>query len=465
MPSTPSSSPRLQRRALVSKLDRLRSGSDVHRLNFDWLIRLRWVAFIGQSAVIVASWQGLGLDFPYLILAVILFLEVLSNLALIGWARTSRPRHEAMGALVLIADIVFLTALLHFTGGAANPFALLYIIHVALAALILRPLWTWVITVISVAAYVGLHFFPNTAHYLPWASPPDISTLEVQGRWVAFFVSAAVIAFFINMIQRALQRRDEELIRVRDARMRDEKLASLATLAAGAAHEFSTPLSTIALVANELKHRLENRDVPDEFIDDARLIRDQVERCRDILRQMSADAGESMGELLQPMEVDELVDRVVDECRNPKQIDVTVHTDPGATIRVPPTAIAQALRGLVNNALDASADDQNVAVDIDDGDPHFIVEIRDDGVGMPTQVLERVGEPFFTTKEAGDGMGLGVFLARTLIEKIGGQLHIASAVGEGTTVTAHLPADPSLTPPRDSETDGHHSNPFEVFHE
>ena len=145
----PSSSRPLNRRGLVSQLNRLRTGPDVHRLNFDWLIRLRWVAFIGQTAVIVASATVLDLGFPYLVLALILLLEVFSNLALIAWARTSRPRHEAMGALVLIADIVFLTVLLHFTGGAANPFGLLYLIHVALAALVLRPFWTWAVTMLS----------------------------------------------------------------------------------------------------------------------------------------------------------------------------------------------------------------------------------------------------------------------------------------------------------------------------
>ncbi len=470
MTPPPTSPPR---RSLVSQFNRLRTGPDVHRLNFDWLIRLRWVAFIGQSAVIIISSLVLHLSLPYPVLAVILLLEVLSNLALIAWARTSRPRHEAMGAVVLIADILFLTVLLHFTGGAANPFGLLYLIHVALAALVLRPLWTWLVTLISSAAFIGLHFFPDTTHYLPWATQPELWTLETQGRWVAFIVSAAVIAFFINMIQRALQRRDEELIRIRDAQLRDEKLASLATLAAGAAHEFSTPLSTIALVANELKHRLEEDEAPEDFIDDAALIRDQVERCREILRQMSADAGESIGELARTMTVGQLLGRILGGCRDPDRVDLVIDVDDATELQAPPTALTQALRGLVNNGIDASGPDQRVDLHVRDGAERSLqFQIRDRGVGMSQEVLERIDEPFFTTKEAGAGMGLGVFLARTLIEKLGGRLDFSSAPGQGTTTTVVLPLTPTLTSYESSEfsefdapPNFETSNPFEVFHE
>lgn len=417
----------------------LRSQDDVHRLNFAWLIRLRWVAFIGQSGVIITAALMLDIDFPYLILASILLVEVLSNLALIAWARTGRPRHEALGALVLIADIVFLTALLYFTGGANNPFSLLYFIHVALAALILKPLWTWGVTLLSVGAFIGLYFFHYPTQYNPWAAPHDIGSLETQGKWVAFVVSAAVLAFFINMIQKALTRRDEELIRVRDAQMRNEKLASLATLAAGAAHEFSTPLSTIALVASELQRGLEKEDLPSHYVDDAELIRSQVERCRDILRQMSADAGESLGEFARPVGLTELIDHTLEGCRDISRVRVSIETDRRAELTVPPTALGQALRGLVNNGLEASAPDQFVDVVARARGEEIVVEISDRGTGMAPEVLSRAAEPFFTTKEAGQGMGLGIFLARTLVEKINGRLELSSTPGKGTVATVVLP--------------------------
>ena len=433
-----------------AEVRRLRTAPDVHRLNVAWLIRLRWVAFVGQTGVIIAAGLLLGLELPFGILAAILGLEVLSNLALIAWARQGRSEHEAMAALVLIADIVFLTALLFFTGGAANPFSLLYFIHIALAALVLSPLWTWGVVAVSAGAYIGLHFFSESARYLPWATAPDIWTLDTQGRWFAFVVSAGVIAFFINMIQKALVERDRELIRIRDEKMRNEKLASLATLAAGAAHEFSTPLSTIAIVSNELRRGLEDQEIPARFVDDAALIRDQVERCRDILHQMSADAGESMGEAARPLSAAELAARTLEGCRDAGRVDVDDRTPAGTETTLPPTALCQALRGLVNNALEASDDDQTVDFVVRHGDGELIIEICDRGCGMEPEVLERVAEPFFTTKEADEGMGLGVFLARSLVEKIDGSLTIDSTPGQGTDIIVRLPerlpADSPLAP-------------------
>ncbi|TXD38151.1 HAMP domain-containing histidine kinase [Lujinxingia vulgaris] len=418
---------------------------DVHRLNFAWLIRLRWVAIIGQTAVVMVSNAFLDVEFPYPMLSLVLFVEVLSNLALIAWAKTGRPRHKALVALVLLADIAFLTALLFLTGGAYNPFSLLYFIHIALAALLLRPLWTWAVTAVCISCYIGLYFV-YASHHLPWALRPNIASMEVQGKWAAFVVSSAVLAFFINMIQQTLNRREEELHRAREAKMRNERLASLATLAAGAAHEFSTPLSTIALVASELHRGLESQDVPDYFLEDARLIREQVERCREILLQLSADAGESMGELARPARIEELVAQMLRDCRNPARVQVNLHTERAASISAPISALAQALRGLINNAIDASAPDQPVNLSVfDDGD-HIRLNIEDHGSGMPPHVLARVGEPFFTTKPTGSGMGLGVFLARTLVEKIGGSLRIDSDLGCGTRITVLLPASAPEAP-------------------
>lgn len=433
---------------------RFHATDDVHRLNFAWLIRLRWVAIIGQTAVILTTATFWGFDFPYWILGLILCVEIVSNLALVGWAKTGRPRHEALVTVVLFADIAFLTALLYFTGGASNPFALLYLIHVALAALVLRALWTWIITAICTLSYVGLYFFTTTIEQLPWGPPPPITTLETQGRLVAFFISAMVLAFFVNMIQKALSRRDQELIRARDAQMRNEKLASLATLAAGAAHEFSTPLSTIALVATELQRGLEKVEAAPHFVEDAELIRDQVERCRDILRQMSADAGESMGEIARPVAISRLIELTLDGCRDRKRVQVCIKTDREASLSVPATALAQALRGLVNNAIEASPALALVNLTAWEETGRIVLEVSDTGTGMTPEVLLRVAEPFFTTKETGQGMGLGVFLATTLVEKIGGNLSVQSVLGEGTTAKVELPCSAEQSKPLESPQEG-----------
>jgi two-component system sensor histidine kinase RegB len=116
-----------------------------------------------------------------------------------------------------------------------------------------------------------------------------------------------------------------------------------------------------------------------------------------------------------------------------------------ARVRLPPRAITQALRSLVTNAQDASPADGMVVVRARmvqrDTGPQLRLEIIDRGPGMTPEVLARLGEPFFTTKAPGRGMGLGLFLARAVIEGVCGTLGILSQVGHGTTVTVGLPPE------------------------
>ncbi|MFU8802252.1 MAG: ATP-binding protein [Bradymonadaceae bacterium] len=416
----------------------LRAPGEVLRLNLAWIIRLRWVAIIGQTGVILAAHSVFDLDFPYSILFFILIIETLSNGALVLWARRlPRPRESLVG-FVLVFDIFFLTSLLYWTGGSFNPFSLLYFIHIALAALVLRSIWTWVVTLLCILGY-GALFFIYSQHDLDWVLRPQLWDIETQGRWAAFAVTAGVLAFFINRIQLALTRRDSEIIRIRDSQIRSERLAALATLAAGAAHEFSTPLATIAVVAGELERGLERADAEPTLVEDTRLIRAEVERCRHILQQMSAGAGESPGELATTVCIGTLVDVTLDGLSRAHRVDFIVDATPTFAMRVPLTALGQALRGLLNNALDASAPEQTVELVIGAEQDTLCLEIRDQGRGISPELLDRVGEPFFTTKSPGQGMGLGVYLARSLVETIGGELEMSSTVGSGTTVRVRIP--------------------------
>jgi two-component system sensor histidine kinase RegB len=274
-------------------------------------------------------------------------------------------------------------------------------------------------------------------------------SMHVQGMWVAFAVAAVFIVYFIQRVRGALAERDAELTEARAASARHEKLASLATLAAGAAHELATPLSTIAVVAKELERAL-GAVAPDAApVADARLIREQVERCRAILSQMAADAGESTGEALATVAITTLLDAAVADLTPPARVrrDISAATATAAVVRVPPRALTQAFRGVLKNALEASTVDGDITVHLVADRNTWRLALQDSGGGMTPEVLARAGEPFFTTKN-GDGlsrgMGLGLFLARIVLERLGGGLEIDSAPARGTTVTLVLPVgDPA----------------------
>src|SRR5262249_42066091 len=194
-----------------------------------------------------------------------------------------------------------------------------------------------------------------------------------------------------------------------------ERLAALTTLAAGAAHELGTPLGTIAVAAKELERALARLDGLNavSLRDDARLIRDEVERCRRILDQMASDAGETAGETPALVPVDGLVRDVLDALAPDDVARVRVEglPVPGASA-LPRRAVTSAISSLLRNALDATRPPESVRLCVDADERALRVTVRDEGPGMTAEVLARAEEPFFSTKPPGKGMGLGLFLVR-----------------------------------------------------
>lgn len=405
------------------------------QINYGWLIRLRWSMVAGQLATILGVQWMLGLRLPLRPLLVIVGLEAASNVLAAALGRRWTAR-QAWMAGVMACDVVMCTGLLFFTGGPANPFSFLYLVQIALAATTLTGAWTWALTALALGCSAVLFL---------WHRPLPVShelymDLHLRGMWVAFGVAASFIVYFLLRIRRALALREAELAASRRLAARQERLASLATLAAGAAHELSTPLATIAVVMTELQRRASALAADPEATEDLRLVRAQVDRCRAILERMSVDAGETVGEGLVATPLGALIDGALADL--PAATPVRREADVGTAswrVRVPPRAFGQALRGLVKNAQEASPPGVPVSVAVRADGGTLAVEVSDRGPGIPAAMLERVGEPFFTTKPTGKGMGLGVFLARTTLERLGGNVRIASSA-TGTRVSIVLPA-------------------------
>jgi two-component system sensor histidine kinase RegB len=405
-------------------------------LNAQWLVRLRWAQVAGQAATILVVSAVLGVQLPGLALAAVVGVGLLSNLGLHLHLRVHRSGQERVrerllaGAMAL--DVALLTTLLHFTGGPLNPFGFLYLVQIALATVLLPAVWAWTLVALSFAAF-GLLLVDHR----PLPVPDET---RMYGMWVALGVASAFIVHFLLRILSALAMRERELTEARNLAARQERLASLATMAAGAAHELATPLSTVALVAKELEHHLARSGTP-QLVEDARLIREQVGRCRGILDQMAGGAA-TIGEGLQTIALAQLVADSTTGVRSHPEVRLIMAADLGAVaITVPPRAVSQALRSLVTNAQDASPAEEQVEFAVFMEGRRLRLEIRDRGPGMPREVLARVGEPFFTTKAPGRGMGLGLFLARAVIEGVGGALTLDSRPGEGTRVTVQVPMD------------------------
>jgi two-component system sensor histidine kinase RegB len=411
-------------------------------VNIQWLVRLRWAEIAGQAATVLVGQFALGGAVPMTELLAVIAVGLVSNLVIelyyFGDRRSrGEPRtvREAQIALVMMLDIALLTALLYFSGGPHNPFAFLYLVQIALATVLVRALWSWMLVGLS---FVGFGFL-LVAHQ-PLAIPDD---RRMIGMWVALGVASAFVVHFLRRITGALAERDAELTEARGLAARQERLASLATMAAGAAHELSTPLGTVALAAKELEHALGKASAQPELVADARLIREQVGRCRAILEQMAQGAG-TVGESVASCTVRELLDEALVGARDAPPVHQEAPAELArTTLRLPPRAVSQALRSLITNAQDASPPTAAVVVAVRGLDGTVEFAIRDRGAGIPREILERIGEPFFTTKPPGRGMGLGLFLARAVVEAVGGTLQIDSTDGAGTEVRVALPTDVS----------------------
>ncbi len=432
-------------------------------LNASWLLKLRWAAVVGQMLTIAFVGCVLKIPLFWEPLLVIIGATTVSNLFLHLWLSLHRqanpPTDDGHGfdlclGLVSTMDLLSLTALLYATGGVSNPFFLFLFVNLGLSAILLPRTWVWGLNVLAVFCFVFLLYDHYSIAVLE--SGPDLQPVRSSGVWsilqlgmiVAFAGCSSVVVYFLTRLTSSLRQHEFELREAQRLTAQNEKLEALGTLAAGTAHELATPLSTIAVVAREVEKAVESRLGDHEFnrelVDDIRLIRCELDRCRKILDRMSADAGQTIGEAMQAVSLDRLKTETLAGLSDAGRVDwKTLCCDKTTTALVPLMSLSQALRGLIQNGLDASTADRRVSVEVNcEQSSTWTIRVQDRGAGMIPETASRVGEPFFTTKPPGKGMGLGVFLADNLIRRLGGQMKFQSIVGNGTTVTIHLPNRP-----------------------
>lgn len=423
-------------------------------INAVWLAKLRWVAVAGQLVTIAIVAGPLGVALPLAPLLTLAGVTAGTNAIFWAWTRGMTHRaaadvptvfwHALLGGLMVL-DLVVLTLILKLTGGPTNPFAIFYFVNLALGGILLPARWAWLLVVMATAAFATICVVHSPL--APLKDPQRLMSLnELEalpvasgGSLIAFAACGSVIVSFTTWLTRELRRNQEARLLAEESRARSEKLEALGTLAAGAAHELATPLSTIAVVAKELEHELQEAEVSEVVISDMTLIRTELDRCRAILDRMSTKSGQATGEAPERLSAEALLGEVLAELPVSSQVQVQYRADAAATqIDAPRTALSQALRAVVQNALDACPREP-VRVLVS-ADQQLQILISDAGPGMPQEVLARAGEPFFTTKDPGSGMGLGLFLARSVVERLGGGITIDSLPGSGTTVRVTLPA-------------------------
>jgi two-component system sensor histidine kinase RegB len=410
-----------------------------------WLVTGRWTTLAAAAGAIIAGERAAENQLSGPEAATALLALLVSNLLLWWRVRNGRVTSTTLGGSLVCADVALLSWLLLECGGVLNPASVFYLVQIVLAALVLGRTWTWIVAALSVAGYAALFQTPTEALRSAQGMHPEIA-LHMRGMWIAFALAALIIAVLVTRLTMAVERRDRALEVLRDRGVRAARLAGLTTAVAGAAHELSTPLATIAVAAHELERATGQQTGDVEIARDARLIRIEIERCRSILDQMAGRIAEPMGESPQAGSVGQTIATALDRLSAGERTRVRAASGPEIAVVWPSGIVAQAVGNLLKNALQSSsAGDVELDAALVAGNRVRLL-IRDRGRGMSPSVLARVGEPFFTTKPAGSGTGLGVFVTRSAVEQLGGGFTLSSTLGDGTTAEITLPRDVTSRP-------------------
>jgi two-component system, sensor histidine kinase RegB len=407
-------------------------GRAADPIGLAWLVTGRWTTLAAAIGAVVAGQRAAEAQLTPAEATVAVLAILLSNLWLWWRVRSARPTSATMAGALVCADVLLLSWILLECGGVLNPASVFYLVQIVLVALVLGRTWTWIVTALSVTGYAALFLTPTDALRAAQGMHPEIA-LHMQGMWIAFAMTALIIAVLVTRLAISVERRDRALEVLRERGMRASRVAGLATVVAGAAHELSTPLGTIAVAARELERAIAQRGGDADLAGDARLIRVEIDRCRSILNQMAGRIAEPMGESPRP------IDEAIGLLGAGERARIQTASVPELPVVWPGGVVSQALGNLLRNALQASERDavQIGASRLADGRIQLIVVDR--GRGMTPDELSRAGEPFFTTKPPGSGTGLGVFVTRSAMEQLGGELALSSTLGAGTSATITLP--------------------------
>jgi two-component system sensor histidine kinase RegB len=400
------------------------------------LLIVRLVLLAVLCAVALLAPGAFGLNFARAPLLMLLGLMLALTLA--GYVRGRAAVTELEMFAHLLADTLALSAAMYFTGGYMNPLISLLLLPLVTAAVTLRARYAWALAAMTVLAYTVL-----MERYQPLELSGGATTmfsLHLAGMWITFVLSALIVAFFVQRMSASVRVRDLALAQAREQMLRQQQVAALGALAAGAAHELGTPLATMAVIARELELELSQKHsrlrTASSGIDDVRTLQQQIAACKGIVARLQNRAGAQNG-ASQPFDayVQELVEhwRLI---RPAASCCIDLRSATPAPYLTPDAALGQAIVNLLNNAADASS--EPIVLEASWTAQAIAIAVKDRGPGVARELLPKLGREPVTTKALGHA-GLGLVLARTTADHFGGELSLRNAPSGGLIAQLSVP--------------------------
>lgn len=355
----------------------------------------------------------------------------------------------------LLFDIIGLTTLLYFSGGANNPFVSYYLVPLTISAALLPWRFTWIIAGLSLLAYSLMLFYfqpltdvlPNNSHQHHGQGNSTGLNLHILGMWFTFALSSGLITYFVVKMANALRQQNQQQVANREDELRDEQILAVATLAAGTAHEMGTPLATMTVLLEELQAELQQSETqqeqrPHKFADDIALLSAQVDTCRRILAGLVSTAEIHSHHQKHTVVLYDYIDQLLlrwQIIRPQAEVDFSADTQTHQRSIDVDASLEQAISNLLHNAADASTKVISITVNVESAvDQDFaLITVRDQGPGLAIEIAEQIGKPFVSTK--GKGLGLGLFLSHATVDRYGGSIKLYNRPQGGTQAELRLP--------------------------
>ncbi len=429
------------------------------RENLKWLYILRNMMLftVMVTVFVVVNMMGVALPENQIWLGIF----AISILNLYTWLRLRTKEevteHEIFSQICM--DVIVLAYMLYLTGGASNPIIWVFLLPLIVTAIMLPQAYAWNMVIITSSIYTMLITYnvplpaiePHMSHADMMSMPPDMVeqmhliadrryfNLHVFGMWFGFVFSAGLVAFFVVALAKTLKERERNLADARESALRDDRVVSLGTLAASAAHDMGTPLGTIAILAHEMLDELPPARFP-EVHHKLQIVQQQIDRCKQALSVMSASAGEMRAESGKVMLVSEYMDEVLNQWRTHKaatklKLFIQPDVDMAAQI-IAERTVTHSIINILNNAAEATKADDGVEFHAGWDDEMLNIKIRDFGPGLPAEFIDFAGhQPVKSSK----GMGVGLFLTYTTIKRLGGKIIFSNLAAGGACVEISLP--------------------------
>ncbi len=404
--------------------------------NMQQLMQLRWMAVVGQVATIMLVHYGLGIPLPLQPMLAALGLLVAFNLFSLWRWRGDREVTDLELFVALGVDVATLTVLLYLSGGVTNPFVFLFLLQITLAAVLVRPVFTWTLVALTGACFLALCIvhrpLPVTLEQSRGLASPYL-----LGLLICFALIACLLVVFITRINRNLRLRDARLADLRQRAAEEEHIVRMGLLASGAAHELGTPLATLAVILGDWRHLPHFTSDPELHAEVCEM-QIQIERCKAIVSGILLSAGEARGESSAETTVSDFFDDLAQEWRNTRTVASFEYDNRFGDdlAMVSDSAVKQMISNVLDNALEASP--RWVRLEVERADDQLVLTVTDRGPGFLPAMLAQLGKPYQSSKGRPGG-GLGLFLVVNVARTLGGHVEARNLQPLGASVKISLP--------------------------